>query len=325
MDRRPIVVGVDGSPESRRALELAWEIARTAQADLIPVHAVPDLWLAEGLEPVTELPPSVRDALVRDSRTGIERFLKGTSARSARARLEVRTGPAALAIAAVARQRRAQLVVLGGRHHGALARGVGRSTAHYLVRTLDVPLLVVGRSPRPVKRVLAAVDLSPASRATLSAARRFADQLGARLRVIHVVQPLRFMFLILDTLDQKGFEERSREAFDRLTTPLAHIAREDRVLRTGPAAETILTEAAAWHADLLVTGSHGKGWADRLLVGSTTERLLSALGVSMLVIPTARAHKRTRAAPPRRRSPRRARTATVTLRRPKAPASRTPA
>lgn len=323
MDRRPIVVGVDGSPESRRAVELAWEIARTARADLIPVHAVPDLWLAEGLEAVTELPPAVRDALVRDSRRAIERFLERTRAHAARARLEVRTGPAALAIAAVARQRRAQLMVLGGRQHGALARGAGRSTAHYLVRTLEIPLLVVGRSQRPVTRVLVAVDLSPASSATLSAARQLAHQLGARLRVIHVVQPLRFMFLIVDALDQTAFEERSRAAFDRLTAPLANLARDDRVLRAGAAAETILAEAAAWRADLLIVGSHGKGWADRLLVGSTTERLLNALRVSVLVIPTAR--KRARTAPSRRTSPRRARRTTVSLRRPRAPASRTPA
>jgi nucleotide-binding universal stress UspA family protein len=303
MDRRPIVVGVDGSPESRRAVELAWEIARTARADLIPLHAVPDLWLAEGLERAADVPPVVREALVHDSRNGIERFLQGTSARTARAHLEVRTGPAALAIAAVARRRRAQLVVIGGRHHGALARGAGRSTAHYLVRTLDVPLLVVGRSRRPVKRILAAVDLSPASSATLSAARRLTEQLGARLRVIHVVQPLRFMFLIVDALDQTGFEERSRRAFDRLTTPLANVAPEDRALRTGPVAKTILAEAAAWRADLLVTGSHGKGWADRVLLGSTTERLLSASPVSVLVVPTAR--KGARAVPPRKSLPRR--------------------
>jgi hypothetical protein len=138
------------------------------------------------------------------------------------------------------------------------------------------------------------------------------------------VQPLRFMFVIVDTLDQMGFEERSHRAFDRLTAPLANVAPEDRVVRTGQPAETILAEAAAWHGGLLVVGSHGKGWADRLLVGSTTERLLSALRVSVLVIPTARSRTRARtAAPLRRRAPRRARVAAVTVRRPKEPASRT--
>jgi hypothetical protein len=75
----------------------------------------------------------------------------------------------------------------------------------------------------------------------------------------------------------------------------------------GPVIETIVAEAAAWKADLLVVGSHGKGWVDRLLVGSTTERLLNELPTSLLVIPTAAAAKkrtRARARKPSRPRPR---------------------
>src|SRR5207244_9160649 len=38
-------------------------------------------------------------------------------------------------------------------------------------------------------------------------------------------------------------------------------------------------------ADLLVMGSHGKGWATRVLVGSVTERLLNHLPTSLVVVP----------------------------------------
>jgi hypothetical protein len=77
---------------------------------------------------------------------------------------------------------------------------------------------------------------------------------------------------------------------------------EDQVVRTGPAVETILAEVAAWQADVLVVGSHGKGWVDRLLVGSTTEQLVNALPASVLVIPTAAAAKKGRGARPRTRA-----------------------
>jgi len=46
----------------------------------------------------------------------------------------------------------------------------------------------------------------------------------------------------------------------------------------------------------VVVGSHGKGWVDRLLLGSTTERLLDQLPASLLVVP----------APPGKRRPGRA-------------------
>jgi nucleotide-binding universal stress UspA family protein len=63
----------------------------------------------------------------------------------------------------------------------------------------------------------------------------------------------------------------------------------ERLVRYGGAVETILREALDWRADLLVVGSHGKGWAERLLVGSVTERLLNHLPTSLLVVPTPRA------------------------------------
>jgi Universal stress protein family len=34
-----------------------------------------------------------------------------------------------------------------------------------------------------------------------------------------------------------------------------------------------------------VVGSHGKGWVDRILIGSTTERLVTELPTSILVVP----------------------------------------
>jgi nucleotide-binding universal stress UspA family protein len=300
MAPKPIVVGVDDSPESRRALTLAWKIAEAAHAELVPVHAVPDLWLAGGLGETPVVLPEVQDALTQASRTQIERVIAEVLPRSATRHLEVRTGPAAFAIAEVARQRRAELVVLGGRQHGALARGLGRSTAHYLVRTIDVPVLVVGHSLGALTRVLVAVDLSRAAIPTIRGAERLAKLLGGQLRIVHVVEPLRLMYLPIDALDQVGFERRSREAFERLTAPLAALVREDQVVRSGPPVETIVEEATAWHADLLVVGSHGKGWVDRLLVGSTTERLLNVLPTSLAVIPTTAAAKQGTSARPRK-------------------------
>lgn len=53
----------------------------------------------------------------------------------------------------------------------------------------------------------------------------------------------------------------------------------------GLPAETIAEEARAWQADLIVVGSHGKGWVDRILIGSTAERLVTELPTSVLVVP----------------------------------------
>jgi nucleotide-binding universal stress UspA family protein len=288
MPWKPIIVGVDGAPESLRAAELAAKIAAAAHAPLIPVHAVPVIPAftgVSGIEPVPIFAPELQDTLVRSSREQIARALEQVLAPTAVRRLEVQTGPAPFVLAEAARKWKAELVVLGGKQHGALARGLGRSTAHYLVRTLDVPILVVGASAAPITNVLAAVDLSIASVSTMKTAERLAALFGGRVRLLHVVEPMRFTYLAPDQWDEPAYERRSHDAFERFASPFKDISSEDRVVLHGLPAETIAEEAEAWHADVVVVGSHGKGWVDRVLVGSTTERLVTQLPTSILVVP----------------------------------------
>jgi nucleotide-binding universal stress UspA family protein len=96
----------------------------------------------------------------------------------------------------------------------------------------------------------------------------------------------------VDAFNQE-VHERSREAFDRLMKSARTVALADRARRTGIAAEVIAGGDCAWNAELIVVGAHGKGWVDRLLIGSTTERLVNLLPASLLVIPTA-ARRRSR-------------------------------
>ncbi|HYL56048.1 MAG TPA: universal stress protein [Gemmatimonadales bacterium] len=284
----PIIVGVDGTPESLRAAELAAKIASAARAPLIPVHAVPLIPAftpVVGIETMPVYSAGLQDEILRSTRAQIGRALEQVVPPAAVQRLEVATGPAPFILAEVARKRHAELVVLGGKQHGALARGLGRSTAHYLVRTLDVPLLVVGHSAASISKVLAPVDLSTASKPTVQAAERLASLFDARLRLLHVVEPVRLTSLAPDQWDEPAYEQRSRELFDRFAATFRQVPTQDRVVRKGFPAETIAEEAGAWGADVIVTGSHGKGWVDRLLVGSTTERLVTELPTSVLVVP----------------------------------------
>lgn len=135
-------------------------------------------------------------------------------------------------------------------------------------------------------RMLVATDLFAAAGPTLSIARRFGELLEMQMRVVHVVEPAQLPTVVPLWLDVDAFEERSRGEFQRLIeVEVPDVPPDERVVRRGRADEEIAEEAAAWHADLLVLGSHGKGWIDRLLIGSTTERLLNRLPTSLLVVP----------------------------------------
>ncbi len=307
MAPKPIVVGVDGSPSSLRAAALGWQIAQATGASCRFVHVVPDLWTAATPDQMPLYSPELARLVEEDARAQLTAALAEAVPGAARSSLEIRVGRAPLALRDAAREYGAELVVLGGKHHGSLARGLGGSTAHYLVRTLDVPVLAAGPATRPVAQVLAAVDLSDVAPATLAVAQRIARLFGARLRVIHVVEPIKFPTVVPVVPDEEEYFSRSEAAFRRLVAPLAEIGAADRVVRRGIAAETIETEAAEWGADLIVVGSHGKGWVDRLLVGSTTERLLNLLPTSLLVVPAGARKGAVVAGGPRRRLPKRSR------------------
>ena len=284
MTWQPIVAGVDGSPESFRAASLAWRIARAADAQCVLVYAVPEVWAPGGMAPLVNS-SEVFDMLVSDLRHQIDHELAAEVPEPIRQSLIARAGRPGVVLDQVAREYGAGLVVVGGRHHGALARGLGGSTAHHLIRTSPAPVLVVGASGWP-QRILVATDLSGAASPTLSVAGRYADLLDAQIRVVHVIEPARFPTVVPLSIDMSEFAERSRQEFERLVErELSRVPPDDRVIRHGRADEEIAEEVAAWRADLLVVGSHGRGWIDRLLIGSTTERLLNRLPTSLLVVP----------------------------------------
>ncbi len=215
----------------------------------------------------------------------VESELSGRIPSAVLARFEVRVGQAAVVIREVVTELGAGLVVLGGKHHTALGRLVVGSTAHTLARTIDVPLLVTAPGPWPVKQIVAAIDLSDAADPTIMTAVRFAEMLGAKLHVLHAVEPLP---VIPDTPlrfnDDEVFEQ-AQEYLERYVWPRVDYPGATKALRRGTAAETIAAEAADRGANLVVVGSHGKGWVDRILIGSITERVLTALPTSVLVVP----------------------------------------
>jgi nucleotide-binding universal stress UspA family protein len=265
--RKAVIVGVDDSAESLRAAAVGLRIAEAAKARLRIVCAVP------GEQAVSQ---EVRRRLVTDLRRAVPAARIGS--------VDVVAGRAAHVLAARAARSRAGLVVLGGKRHGRLARALGGSTAHYLARMLDIPVLVT--AGRSIRRVLIAVDLSAAGRRTLAAGIAFARLLGARRRILHVVEPIRYAYVVPRAPDVAAFLARSRAALDRLVASHG-ITTEEISLRPGVPAEAIGAEIARWKADLVVVGSHGKGFVDRALIGSTTEFLLNRLTASLLIVPVA--------------------------------------
>lgn len=305
MSGEPIVVGVDGSPESAAAAAAGWMLAQAMGVDCRLVHVTRDVRSSLDMAGAGVSLDALELAMLRRARNEILTSLGNSVPPSVLQQLLVRPGRVAAVLNDVITERGAQMLVLGGKHHSALGRWLGGSTVQEVVRRLNVPLLVTTGELRSRPRVMVAVDVSYAAKPTIEQATTFAQLLGGPLHALHVVEPAVTVPDVIFRTEPLDYAGWARERMERDLWPLLPIPDHHKVIRRGVATATITEEAAAWRADVIVVGSHGKGWIDRLLIGSVTEELLNDLPCAVLVIPVpapvrremATARVRTAAAP----------------------------
>lgn len=285
MKWKPIIVAVDDSPEAASAAALGWRIATSANTSCHLVHVVQDP--AAALTSLLmnggsgELEAALQELVGPRLRTALGQEVPPAVLE----RLAIRAGRTATMLKIEVEKLGAGLVVIGGKHHVALGRWLGGSTAHDAVRTLAVPVLVTRGAPSALRRVLVAVDRSYPAEPAIEQAERFARLADGQLRAIHVVEPLSLWPEPARLAEQRRYHDESVAALEHEVWPLLRFPGAEQTVRSGDAAVALAAEAADWHADVLVVGSHGKGWVKRALLGSVTEQLLNRLPVSLLVVP----------------------------------------
>lgn len=280
----PVVVGVDPSPAASGAAAVGERLAKLAAVPFHLIHAIRDDWT-----PFVTINSDPRVAKIQRLQLAVARHQVNEALGTVvtdrlRDRLDIVFGPAAVALQRVMRERRPGLVVLGGKHHSTLERWLGGSTSLHVVRSAEVPVLITAGAPEVFRRVLVAVDLSQAAGPTIGLAERFARLVGAELRVLTVFEPLPSVPGV-PPMDPNEYFALAEETLEREVWPLLKTPAVEKVVRHGSVVDTLLREAADWNADLLVVGSHGKRWAQRVLLGSVTERLINHLPTSLLVAP----------------------------------------
>ncbi len=182
--------------------------------------------------------------------------------------------------------RKAELIILGLGRHTAMDRLFGTETALHAVRESDVATLAVpGTMTTIPHHALVGTDFDASSLAAVRAAARLVGPFG-RLTLVHVdplVDPMPAMLAdwpphVLDRLN---------EAFERVLAELS--LPETMQIETASLAGTVATElmahASRVHADVIAVGRHSRSLMERVVLGSTTTRVIRSAGCAVLVVP----------------------------------------
>jgi nucleotide-binding universal stress UspA family protein len=143
------------------------------------------------------------------------------------------------------------------------------------------------------QKILVPVDGSPTSMRGLQEAIKLAKLTGARLRLLHVVDQISFATgMEAATLVTGEMLQLLREGGEKLLQQAkARVekagVRVDTVLCdsiAGRVCDLVIEQAAAWHASLIVLGTHGRRGVGRLLLGSDAEMIVRLAEVPVLLV-----------------------------------------
>jgi nucleotide-binding universal stress UspA family protein len=300
---RSLVVPLDGSGFAEQALTAAAAIARGARAKirLVLVHRLPP-------------PPRDRDtaklyvkvelAVRRSERD----YLRATATRlKDNHGLQVTTlvpdGPVGPTLVSWIHDIDADLVVMTTHGRGAVGRAMHGSVADQLVRSLEIPVLLVrpdaGQtaeewSPR---EVVVGLDGSKTAEAAVAPASGLARTLQVPITLVQVVLPLAVAteppLPFPADYDQRITEVRRREALDYLENIAERMRDEGHTVTPvavvgGSPAGTLLELGRRERGAILAVGTRGRGGVKRLMLGSVADKLVREAEVPVLVIPPGR-------------------------------------
>lgn len=209
--------------------------------------------------------------------------------------VQSRPGPAAAALQNEAERLDADLIVIGSGAHSA-APELGATTTT-LLRNLTLPLLIVpthGAEPAPpsFRRLVVPIDFTAEGDLALVFVKRLSDRLGAELTLTHVLPP---PLKVSELAGQAGLGESAGELLDAVAAAREELAAAARRNKLGAVRTEVVEANHPWegvaesarrvHAGFIALPAHGRGRVLRFLVGSTTERLLKAADVPVLVFP----------------------------------------
>ena len=287
VQRYGVVVGVDGSAASNSAVSWAATEAAMRNVPLLLVHM-----LQTFVPTFTQIPMATGVAVWQadNGQQDLEQAVKiahDAVPRGQRIEMaaEVRSSPAVPTL--VEMSEGAEMVVVGSNGRGAVERVLLGSVSSAVVRRAKCPVAVIHEEAShlpPPRRgaVLVGIDGSPASEVATGIAFDEASRRGVELRALHAWSDREY-FELPEYEWKTVREEAERNLAECLAGwqeryPDVRVSR--KIARDRPARQIVEQSESA---QLVVVGSHGRGYVSGALLGSVSNAVVQSVRVPIIV------------------------------------------
>jgi len=289
-----ILCPVDFSEFSQRALHHAVAMAKWYRARLTVLYIFVNL-------PTLDLPPIELTDSDRQQLLTEMRQLAGQLPPDLSIDFLVREAPdVRREILDQAEALKADLLVIGSHGRSGFEKLLLGSVTEKVIRKATCPLMVVprgapdavGAEPVRFSRILCPVDFSDASVSALEYAMDVAQEAGAQLTLVHVIEmppELRAHYpasgdFNVDHIRAAAEAECLRHLRSLIPESVRTHCAVKTVVQEGAAYREVLRVAAEDKSDLIVMGVHGRGAVDLMVFGSNTARVIRAATCPVLVV-----------------------------------------
>lgn len=284
-----IVLGVDASLSSEAAGQWISELSKYGPCEVVLTHLYwpPAEFQRLGLGGVRSWVDPDAEVTRSLEQEYAERFAPLFAATNVTCRIEPHLGRLGDALASLATEENADLVVVGCRNRGPLARmwegSVSQRTlrlARTSVACIPAPLQVETQAVPAIRSVLVPTDFSATGRAAIPLAYSALGS-GGTVHLLHVLKSARDAFDASDLFTPKGPSEQVEAARAELAQWVpkagvdASVSTRIHVVEASDTAAAICQAAERLGVDLICLGTHGRSGVSRALLGSIAAAVLS--------------------------------------------------